>query len=106
MGRESNGKSRMPFLHIRLGGEKGSRKDKGGQGPRDQVPAPLFLLAHQTNSQRLATLWSIPPTQALFSTHLSKQPLIKQNEQRWVGGVPGQRAQENWPGWLWWLSLS
>lgn len=43
------------------------------------------LLAHQTNSQRLATLWSIPPIQALFSTHLSKQPLIKQNEQK-VGG--------------------
>lgn len=79
------GRAGCPCLHIGLGREKGSRKDRGGQGPWDQVPAPLFLLAHQMNSQRLATLWSISPTQALFSTHLSKQPLIKQNEQK-VGG--------------------
>lgn len=62
----------------------------------DHVQAPLFLLGHQTeDSQKLDTLWSIPPTQALLSTHLSKQPLIKQKEQKVGGrGAGSQRAQE------------
>lgn len=63
-----------------------------GPGP---TSVPPFLLVHQTDSQTLATFWSIPPTQALLSTHLSKQPLIKQKEQKVGGrGAGSQRAQE------------
>lgn len=56
----------------------------------DHVQVPLFLLVHQTDSQKLATLWSIPPTQALLSTHL-----IKQKGQKVGGrGAGSERAQE------------
>lgn len=55
----------------------------------------LSSLSTQMDSQKLATLWLFPPTQALLSTHLSKQPLIKQKEQKVGGkGAGSERAQE------------
>lgn len=56
----------------------------------DRVQVPLFLLVHQMDSQKLAILWLIPPTQTLLSTHL-----IKQKEQKVGGGVLGQRGHRN-----------
>lgn len=64
-----------------------------GRGP-ETTSQPLFLLAQQTDSQKLATLWSISPTQALFSTHLSKERLIKQKEHK-VGGGCWVRGDRN-----------
>lgn len=49
----------MSLSHMGLG--RSEREDRDGQGPWEQVPATLFLLVHQTDSQNLATLWSISP---------------------------------------------
>lgn len=81
-------------------GGKGSRNTGMGR-VWDHIQVPLFLLVHQTDSQKLATLWSIPPTQALLSTHL-----IKQKERKVGGRGAGSEGTGTWPGRLWWFSLS
>lgn len=84
-------------------GERGSGEDGAGRGPGTRSHPSSCLPTRPTvkNWPHFGQY----PTQALLSTHLSKQPLIKQKEQK-VGGGAGSEGTGTWPGWLWWLSLS
>lgn len=77
------------LLQIGLGRRERKQEHRDGRA-WDHVQVPLFLLVHQMDSQKLAILWLIPPTQTLLSTHL-----IKQKEQKVGGrGARSERAQE------------